>query len=47
MGMVTDSAGKTRRLYVLVVTLSWSRHMLVWPTFHQTTEEVCAGLDAA
>src|SRR6266511_3906194 len=21
--------------------------MFVWPTFHQTTEEVCAGLDAA
>ena len=47
MGTVTDADGKTRRLYVLLVTLSWSRHMFVWPTFHQTTEEVCAGLDAA
>jgi transposase len=47
MGMVTDADGKARRLYVLLVTLSWSRHMFVWPTFKQTTEEVCAGLDAA
>lgn len=47
MGMVTDADGKARRLHVLLVTLSWSRHMFVWPTFKQTTEEVCAGLDAA
>lgn len=47
MGMVADADGKAGRLYVLLVTLSWSRHMFVWPTFKQTTEEVCAGLDAA
>lgn len=47
MGMVTDEEGRPRKLYALVVTLSLSRYMFVWPTRHQTTEEVCSGLDAA
>jgi transposase len=47
MGTITDAEGKARRLYVLVVALSSSRYMFVWPTLRQTTEEVCAGLDAA
>jgi transposase len=48
MGMVHDSAsGRMRQLWCLVVTLSFSRMQFVWPTFEQTTEAVCDGLDAA
>ena len=47
MGTVTDADGKPRRLWALIVTLSSSRYMHVWPTFTQTVEDVCAGLDAA
>jgi transposase len=39
--------GVRRRLWVLIVTLSSSRYQFVWPTFTQTVEDVCAGLDAA
>jgi transposase len=47
MGTVTDVDGRSRRLWALIVTLSSSRYMHVWPTFTQTVEDVCAGLDAA
>jgi transposase len=47
MGTVTDPGGKPRRVWALIVTLSSSRYMHVWPTFTQTVEDVCAGLDAA
>jgi transposase len=47
MGRVPDGDGTMRRLWVLIVTLSSSRYMHVYPTFAQTVEEVCAGLDAA
>src|SRR5437868_5904157 len=47
MGTVTDAEGKVRRLWALIVTLSSSRYMHVYPTFTQTVEDVCAGLDAA
>jgi transposase len=47
MGMVTDSEGKQRRLWALIVTLSTSRYMYVHPTHTQTVADVCAGLDAA
>jgi transposase len=47
MGTITEEEGQTRKLHALIVTLSSSRHMFVWPTLRQTTEEVCAGLDAA
>lgn len=47
MGFVTDAEGKRRKLWVLVVTLSMSRYMFVWPTFAQTMAAVCAGFDAA
>ena len=47
MGTVTDSDGRRRRLWALIVTLSSSRYMYVHPTFTQTVEDVCAGLDAA
>jgi transposase len=48
MGTIVDAeTGKRRRLWVLIVTLSFSRHMFVWPTFAQTTEAVCDALDRA
>ncbi|MDD9942919.1 MAG: IS21 family transposase [Myxococcales bacterium] len=48
MGMLDDPAtGKRRTLWCLIVTLSFSRMQFVWPTFDQTTEAVCEGLDAA
>lgn len=39
--------GKRRKLWVLIVTLSFSRYMFVWPTLTQTVKDVCEGLDAA
>jgi transposase len=39
--------GVRRKLWVLVVTLSASRYMFVWPLLTQTTEALCEGLDAA
>jgi transposase len=47
MGTITDEEAKARKLHVLIVTLSSSRYTFVWPTLRQTTEEVCAGFDAA
>jgi transposase len=48
MGRMRDpETGKMRTLYVLIVTLAFSRHQFVWPTFVQTVEAVCEGLDAA
>jgi hypothetical protein len=48
MGRVLDpDAGRARRLWVLIVTLSFSRHMFVWPTFSQTTAAIIEGLEAA
>jgi transposase len=48
VGRLVDTAtGKLRKLWVLIVTLCFSRYQFVWPTFHQTTEEVCEGLDRA
>jgi transposase len=39
--------GKRRRLWALIVTLSFSRYTFVYPTLTQTVADVCAGLDAA
>jgi transposase len=47
MGMVVDDDGRRRKLWVLVVTLSMSRYTFVWPTFEQTVDALCEGLDAA
>jgi len=48
MGMISDAeAGRQRMLWVLIVTLAHSRYQFVWPTFAQTTEAVCEGLDRA
>ncbi len=46
MGWVTDADGRWRKLHVLVITLSWSRYQFVYPSWEQTTEAVCQGLDA-
>jgi transposase len=47
MGWLVDITGQRRKLWVLIVTLSFSRHMFVWPTLTQTVSDVCEGLDAA
>lgn len=48
MGFMIDPvSGRRRRLWVLIVTLSHSRHSFVFPTFEQTLAVVCEGLDAA
>jgi len=48
MGTLVDATtGRARRLWVLIVTLAYSRYQFVWPSFDQTTVAVCAGLDAA
>ena len=48
MGRLLDrETGKPRRLWALIVTLCFSRYQFVWPTFRQTTEAVCEGLDRA
>ncbi|HTZ87855.1 MAG TPA: IS21 family transposase [Solirubrobacteraceae bacterium] len=48
MGPMLDPAtGRMRALWALIITLSFSRYQFVWPTFVQTTEAVCEGLDHA
>jgi transposase len=48
MGSMHDAeAGRTRKLWALIVTLSHSRYSFVYPTFSQDLAVVCAGLDAA
>jgi len=48
MGLLLDpDTGRRRALWALIVTLSFSRYQFVWPTFRQTTEAVCEGLDRA
>lgn len=48
MGVIPDGIdGRRRVLWVLVITLTHSRYQFVWPSFLQTTESVCEGLDRA
>jgi transposase len=48
MGVMFDpDAEKRRVLWALIITLSFSRYMFVWPSFTQTTAAVCEGLDRA
>jgi len=48
MGLLLDpTCGRQRVLWALIVTLSFSRYQFVWPSFAQTTEAVCEGLDHA
>jgi len=46
-GYVRSADGKRRKLWMLLVTLPMSRYMFAWPTFVQTVEALCDGLDAA
>lgn len=46
MGMLADEAGRGA-IAGLDRTLAFSRYQFAWPSFEQTTEAVCAGLDAA
>jgi len=48
MGWLVDAeTGHRRTLWALIITLAFSRYQFVWPTFRQTTEAVCEGLDRA
>ena len=48
MGLMRDDeTGRQRVLWALIITLVHSRFAFVWPTFEQTIEAVCTGLDAA
>ena len=48
MGLIVDDeSGKKRVLWALIITLVYSRYQFVWPTFRQTTQAVCEGLDRA
>jgi len=48
MGMIVDTeTGRQRMLWALVITLSLSRYQFVWPSFAQTTEAICEGLERA
>jgi transposase len=48
MGPMRDAVtGRVRTLWALIITLSFSRYQFVWPTFVQTTEAVCEGLERA
>lgn len=48
MGEMYDpDTGRVRKLWALIVTLTVSRYMFVWPTFKQTVHDICEGLDAA
>jgi transposase len=48
MGLIIDPDSEGRRmLWALVITLSFSRYQFVWPSFSQSTEAVCEGLDHA
>jgi transposase len=46
LGLVPDGDRK-RVCQALIFTACFSRHMFVWPTFNQTTEDVIAGFEAA
>ena len=46
LGLVAD--GERRRVcWALIFTACFSRHCFVWPTFHQRTEDVIEGFEAA
>lgn len=48
LGMLTDAAdGRRRKVYALIFTAVFSRHMFVWLTYSQTRSAVIAGCEAA
>lgn len=46
MGKLETPLGP-KKLWALIVVLSYSRHSFVYPTFDQTLPSICEGLDAA
>ncbi|MGI5837306.1 MAG: IS21 family transposase [Chloroflexota bacterium] len=44
---VDPTTGHKQLVYVLIVVLSYSRHMFIWPTIRQTLAEVIDGLESA
>lgn len=46
-GYVVGADNHRRALWMLIVTLTMSRYMFVWPTFVQTVLALCEGLDEA
>ena len=48
LGMFTDTAdGRRRKVYALIFTAVYSRHMFVWLSYSQTLAAVIAGCQAA
>lgn len=48
LGMLTDTAdGRRRKVYALIFTAVYSRHMFVWLSYSQTLAAVIAGCQAA
>jgi transposase len=48
LGMLTDTAdGRRRKVYALIFTAVFSRHMFVWLSYSQTLAAVIAGCEAA
>ena len=48
LGYIHDpEAARRRRVWALIVALTYSRHSFVWPTFGQKLQDVIAGLEAA
>ncbi len=48
MGLIVDDdTGKRRVIWALIITLVYSRYQFVWPSFRQTADAVCEGLDRA
>ena len=47
LGMLTDADGRRRKVYALIFTAVYSRHMFVWLSYSQTLAAVIAGCQAA
>ncbi len=47
VGWLWDQKGQKKKLWALILTLSFSRYMYVWPTPTQPVRDVCEGMDAA
>lgn len=47
LGMLTDPDRRRRKVYALIFTAVFSRHMFVWLTYSQTLAAVIAGCQAA
>lgn len=47
MGFIIDKDRHRKKLWVLIITLTFSRYMFVWPTQTQTLLSLCEGLEAA